>query len=176
MQSGVNSPQEIAAEIRAPPAESCAVGERRAWNDVAAAARGFQGAARIGGIPQRDGPRGNQREAVHTTLLGLGRAIIQPSKPVEANGSDERIAGLSLTQFRRLLPAKLWLFQPGQGKEGPLVSSTVPRCRCHPVLPREGVEALQYQRGADRNLHTRAINRRAPSRSAAVSFSSGRPA
>jgi hypothetical protein len=39
-------------------------------------------------------------------LLGLGRAVTQAAKPMEAHGTGERIAALALVQLGRSLPSE----------------------------------------------------------------------
>ena len=67
------------------PAERGEVGQKRIWDQVAAAPCGIQRAAEIHGVPQRDGGR-DQGKAAGPVLLGLGRTVVQSPEAVEAYG------------------------------------------------------------------------------------------
>ncbi len=56
-EAGVRAPEIVAREVEVLPAERGEVGEQRIGDQVAATARGIEGAAEIDGVPQRDGGR-----------------------------------------------------------------------------------------------------------------------
>lgn len=92
-------------------------------------------------------------------LLGLSCTVVQPSKPMEADRSGERVAAFALVQLRRRLPSQLRLLQPVQGEKSPLDTADLSQCERQPVLSGIGAETLEHQRGADR---TRAHRSRQP--------------
>ncbi len=80
------------------PAEWGEVGEQPIRDDVPAKARSFERATEINCVPQRNGS-GDQGETTRAVLLSLGRAIVKPSKPMEADCPSEGVPTFAFIQL-----------------------------------------------------------------------------